>query len=391
MGRKIIFHVDMDAFFASCEEAVNPKLKNKPLVVGGTKNDLRSIVCCPNYKARERGIRTAMPIAAAVKLAPDGNFIRSTRGLYSDFSARLRNIFYSFTPAVEPMSVDEAYLDVSGVLHLYDNDAFKLAFIMKEKIKNDLGITCSIGISSNKICSKIASKINKPDGITVIQEGKESEFLSSLPVNTIPGVGKATLKKLNKYRIFFIGDILKYNAEILENIVGVHGKWLLNVANGIDNREVIMYDNYEQKSLSKENTLSFDTYDLSFLEKELYFLLEKACARLRVKKLISKNVTVKVKYFDFTVNQKSFTIGKLSNIEMDFFDVSKKLLQNLLSGKKKIRLLGVKFSELKSEDNFNQERIFINDNKINNLVKKIDLLRKKFSYDVVKFGKTFDI
>ena len=154
---RYILHVDMDAFFASCEEAVNPDLKGKPLIVGGTKNDTRGIVSCPNYLARKKGIRTAMPIARALQLAPEGNFIRGTRGIYSDYSKRVREIFYKYTPLIEPMSIDEAFLDVTQTLRPFKGDVYELAFALKEDVKNTLGITCSVGISSNKVCSKIAS------------------------------------------------------------------------------------------------------------------------------------------------------------------------------------------------------------------------------------------
>ena len=380
----------MDAFFASCEEAVNPLLKGKPLIVGGTKDDLRGIVSCPNYLARQRGIKTAMPLVRAIKLAPDGNFIRSTRGIYSDYSKRVREIFYNYTPLVEPMSIDEAYLDVSEVLFTYKGDYKKLAFNLKEEVKNTLGITCSIGVSSNKVCSKIASRINKPDGITIIHPGKEKEFLKDLPVERIPGVGKATLKKLNKYGIKVIGDLTKFEKRFYESEIGMFSSYLLNVANGIDDREICLFDDYEQKSLSKESTLRFDTSDKEFLKKELYYLLEKACSRLRVKKLKSKTITVKVKYSDFVVNQKSFTRNHLSNMEIDFYNDAMSLMNKLLLKGRKIRLLGVRFTELKEDDTV-QEDLFNDEEKYKNLLEKLDKIRKKYNYETITFGKTYKL
>jgi DNA polymerase-4 len=380
----------MDAFFASCEEAINPLLKGKPLIVGGTKEDLRSIVSCPNYLARARGIKTAMPISRALLLAPDGNFIRGTRGLYSDFSKRVRVIFNKYTPLIEPMSIDEAYLDISEVLFPYKGDYKKLAFELKEDIKKTIGITCSIGISSNKVCSKIASRINKPDGITIIPFGKEKDFLSSLPVERIPGVGKATLKKLNKYGIKTIGDLTKFRKEFYESEIGMFSTYLLNVANGIDDREICLYEDYEQKSLSKESTLRRDTSDKEFLKKELYYLLEKSCARLRTKQLKAKTITVKVKYFDFTVNQKSLTKNHLSNMEIDYYSDALNLMNKLLPKGKKIRLLGVRFSELIQDDSM-QENLFTDEEKYRNLFKKLDKIRTKYDYDTITFGKTFKL
>jgi DNA polymerase-4 len=379
----------MDAFFASCEEAINPKLKGKPLVVGGTKEDLRSIVSCPNYLARAKGVRTAMPLKQAIQLVPEANFIRGTRGLYSDYSKRVREILYKYTSLVQPASIDEAYLDVTDVLHLYNGDYVLLAKKIKNDIKDSLHITCSVGISIRKICSKIASKQNKPDGITVVPFGKEKEFLAPLPVQRIPGVGKSTYKKLSKYGVVTIGDLLKFDKSFFENEIGVYSTYLYNVANGIDSRGVYV-ESEDQKSLSKENTFNFDTNDKNFLISELYSLLEKACMRLRKYKLSGKTLTVKVKYDDFTVNQKGFTRTRFSNLEMDFYDDALELMNKLILKTKKIRLLGVRFSELEKEDGSVQENLFYDGDKFKTIVDKMDKIRAKYNFDIIKFGKNYE-
>ena len=388
MKTRIIFHVDMDAFFASCEEAVNPSLKNKPLVVGGTKEDKRGIVSCPNYLARAKGVRTAMPLTKAIRLVPDANFIRGTRGLYSDFSKKVLKILQKYTPIIQQASIDEAYLDVAEVLLEYNGDYKKLAIIIKNDIKNTLNITCSIGIASNKVCAKIASKINKPDGITLVPFGKERDFLSKLPIEVIPGVGKSTQAKLKKYGINLIEDILKFDESFYDKEIRMHSTYLMRVARGEDDREVHSGPG-ERKSLSHENTLYEDTNDMDFLKIELYSLLEKSCARLRRHKLKGKTLTVKVKYYDFKVNQKAFTRKKYSNLEKDFYDDALLLLNKLMAKKKKIRLLGVKYSELK-EDSSIQESLFFDDERYEVVSEKMDEIRKKYNYDIIKFGKTFD-
>lgn len=380
----------MDAFFASCEEALNPKLKGKPLIVGGTKKDTRSIVSCPNYLARARGIKTAMPISRALQLAPDGNFIRCTKGLYSDFSKRVMAILNNYTPVIEKASIDEAYLEVSGVMRQYDNNPVKLAAIIKEEIKNELNITCSVGISSVKIVSKIASKQNKPDGITFVPDGQEKEFLANLPVQIIPGVGKSTYPKLAKYGIRTIGDLRKFDKSFYENEIGMYSSYLLEIANGTYIREVHSFEEHGQKSLSKDHTLDFDTGDKKYLEKQLYLVLEMACSRLRKKKYKSKNITVKVKYSDFTINQKSHLTDRYSNIEMDYEKDAKRLLSLLLPKGRSVRLIGVKFTDLITDEDSRQEDLFEDKDKMKNLVVKIDIIRKKFNYDILKFGKTFD-
>lgn len=388
---KIIFHIDMDAFFASCEEALNPSLRGKPLIVGGTKQDLRSIVACPNYLARARGIKTAMPLTQAIALAPDGNFIRGTRGLYSDYSRRVREILYKYTPIVEPASIDEAYLEVSGVLHLHKNNPVTLAQKIKDDIKDNLHITCSVGISRRKVCSKIGSKQNKPDGITFIPPGKEKEFLAPLPVQRIPGVGKATLQKLTKYGVKTIGDLLKFDLDFFENEIGIYSSYLYRVASGEDDREVHTEGESEgRKSLSKENTFYQDTNDMDFLQRELYSLLEKACARLRKYKITGKTLTVKVKYADFTVNQKSFTRTRYSNLEMDFYDDALSLLKILIGKERKIRLLGVRFNEFLDEDGAIQENLFYDEDRFKNIALNLDKIRKKYNFDIIKFGKNFE-
>jgi len=387
---KIIFHIDMDAFFASCEEAIMPELKLKPLIVGGTKEDKRSIVACPNYLARAKGIRTAMPLTKAMALAPEGNFIRSTKGLYSSYSKKIREIFYKHTPVVQPVSVDEAYLDVTGVLKSLKIDHMELAKKIKDEIKSTLQITCSIGIATNKICAKIGSKMNKPDGLTYVPFNKEKEFLNVLPIATIPGVGKSTQARLKRYGINLIGDILKYDKSFYENEIGIHTSYLLNVASGKSSDNVKEFDE-DRKSLSKENTFWEDTHDIDFLLSELYYLMERCCEKLRSDNTKGRTITVKVKYYDFKVNQKSFTGKKYSNIESDFFNDAVELMESLLSNKKKIRLLGVKFSELITGDESSQESIFDDNDKKEQLMKKIDKIRKKYNYDVVKFGRTFGL
>lgn len=384
---KIIFHIDMDAFFASCEEALKPELKLKPLIVGGTKEDKRGIVSCPNYLARAKGIRTAMPLSKALMLAPEGNFIRSTKGIYSDYSKKVREIFFKYTPVVQPVSVDEAYLDVTEVMHLYNNDYLKLANMIKDEIKYTLKITCSIGIATNKICAKIGSKMNKPDGITEVPFGKEKEFLKDLKIEVIPGAGKATQERLRKYGIINVGDLLKYDKTFYEKEIGIHTSFLLNVAGGTSSSTVREFGE-DRKSLSKENTFWEDTSDRDFLCSELYYLMERCCQKLRSISTKSRTITVKIKYYDFKVNQKSFTGKKYSNIETDFYDDAVELLDLMLANKKKIRLIGIKFSELVKGDEAMQENMFDDVDKKENLLKNLDKIRKKYNYDIVKFGRT---
>ena len=382
---KIIFHVDMDAFFASCEEAVNPSLRGKPLIVGGTKEDKRGIVACPNYQARALGIRTAMSLMQAIQLAPNGNFIRSTRGVYSRYSKTVREIFYKYTPLIQPVSIDEAYLDVTEVLHPYNGDFLELARCLKKEINDTLDITCSIGVGRNKFVAKMASKFQKPDGLTLVPFGKEKEFLAKIPVEKINGVGKSTFEKLQRLEVRRIEDIFKYDAEFYESN-NIYGEFLLKAANGEGSDEVHENED-DRKSLSKENTFHKDTDDINFLKAELFYLMERCCFIMREDEFKARCITVKVKYTDFTVNQRSLMKDSFSNHEEYFYDDAVKLLKGLI--KKKIRLLGVRFSDLTNEINFSQENLFSDNTKNENITSKLDSIRKKYKFDVIKYGKNF--
>ena len=382
---RIIFHVDMDAFFASCEEAVNPSLRGKPLIVGGTKEDKRGIVSCPNYEARALGIRTAMPLHQAIQLAPNGNFIRSTRGIYSRYSKSVKEIFYKFTPLIQPVSIDEAYLDVSEVLHPYNGDFLELARSLKKEIKDTLDITCSIGVAKNKYCAKMASKHQKPDGLTFVEFGKEREFLAKIPVEKINGVGKSTFEKLKRLEVRLIEDIFKYDTDFYE-ANHISGDFLLRAAKGEGSDEVHENED-ERKSLSKENTFHTDTMDPAFLKAELFYLMERCCFIMREDNFMARGITVKVKYTDFTVNQRSITKESYSNHEEYFYEDAVKLLKGLI--KKKIRLLGVKFSDLSFETNYAQDNLFTDNSKNEKITSKIDSIRKKYKFDVIKYGKNF--
>lgn len=382
---RIIFHVDMDAFFASCEEAINPSLRGKPLVVGGTKEDKRGIVSCPNYEARALGITTAMPLNRALQLAPDANFIRSTRGIYSRYSKSVREIFYNYTPLIQPVSIDEAYLDVTEVLHRYKGDFLELAHSIKREIKEKLDITCSIGIAKNKFCAKMASKYQKPDGLTYVEFGKEKEFLAKTPVEKINGVGKSMFEKLKRLEVSLIEDIFKYDADFYE-ANHISGEFLIRAANGEGSDEV--HENGEErKSLSKENTFHNDTMDPTFLKAELFYLMERCCFLMRADDYKARCITVKVKYTDFTVNQRSLMKDTCSNLEEYFYDDAVKLLKDLI--RKKIRLLGVKFSDLSFETNFSQENLFTDNSKNENITSKLDSIRNKYKFDIIKYGKNF--
>ncbi|MBK8553771.1 MAG: hypothetical protein IPL53_23060 [Ignavibacteria bacterium] len=214
--------------------------------------------------------------------------------------------------------------------------------------------------------------------------------MSKLPIKAIPGAGKSTQERLKRYGINLIEDLLKFDKSFYEHEIGIHTSFLLNVANG-KGSDIVSENDEERKSLSKENTFFNDTLDKKFLLSELYYLIERCCEKLRATSMKARTITVKVKYFDFKVNQKSFTGSRYSNLEDDFYKDAIELLEKMLANKRKIRLLGVKFSEFVTGDDSIQENIFQDTDKKENLMKKIDRIRKKYDYDIVKFGRTFDL
>ena len=217
--------------------------------------------------------------------------------------------------------------------------------------------------------------------------GNEKEFLSEMTIDKIPGVGKATQERLRKYGINLIGDILKFDQTFYDKEIGFHTAFLINVANGRGSDNV-KENSEERKSLSKENTFYEDVSDREFLQSELYSLMERCCQKLRKVKLKGRTVTVKVKYFDFTVNQRSYTTSKYSNLETDFYEDAVSLLDKMLMNKKMVRLLGVKFSEFVAGDDAVQENLFDDVDKKENLLNKLDTIRKKYDFEIVKFGRT---
>lgn len=376
----------MDAFFASIEQLDNSRLKGKPVIVGGST---RGVVSTASYEARAFGVRSAMPIFEAKRLCPNGIYLPVRMSRYREVSDKVMSVVEEFSPLVERISIDEAFLDISGTEKLHGTPE-DVGFKIKRRIKEDTSLTCSIGIAPNKFLAKIASDINKPDGLTIITEHKVQKFLSNLPVGKLPGVGDKTLKELKKLGIRFASDILKYPEEAFKKRFGKFGQRLIELAEGIDESPVSPYT--EAKSISSEDTLPEDTNNVEVLKRWLMSQAEVVGRRLRKANLKGRTITLKLKYSDFKLVSRSRTLNMPSNATKTIFDTASALLENY-RWPAKVRLIGVGVSNF--EEPTIQYQLFDNrdiaEKKLQKVDQAIDQLTDKFGISIIKRGTTVDI
>lgn len=342
--RKII-HIDMDAFYASVEQRDRPELRGKPVIVGGDPRK-RGVVAACSYEARRFGIHSAMPGKTAFRRCPHAVFLRPRFEVYRAVSAQIREIFYQYSDLVEPLSLDEAFLDVT-VNKKACPSATRIAQAIREKIRRKTGLTASAGVSFNKFLAKTASDINKPDGITVIRPEDADAFIDRLPIRKFFGVGKATEKKMCRLGIYRGADLKKYPKADLIRFFGKAGNYFHDIAHGLDERPV----NPERirKSLGKESTLAEDTDDISLMLEILDELAEKITALAQQHHLRGYTLTLKVKYADFQTVTRSITCASPFSEKEKMMSYAKNLLKCTGAGKKKVRLLGLGISNFPGE------------------------------------------
>ncbi|MCF8008761.1 MAG: DNA polymerase IV, partial [Halanaerobiales bacterium] len=300
-----IIHVDMDAFFASVEQLDNPKLKGKPVIIGGIALDNRGVVSTASYQARKFGIHSAMPIAEAKRLCPQGIYLPARSKRYSEISKQIFNIFKEFTPQVEKLSIDEAFLNVKGCHRLYGSSE-QIAKKIKKTIKKKIGINCSIGVANNKFLAKIGSDLDKPDGLVIIENDKISDIIDPLSIKKIPGIGKKSAKKLNEIGISKIEQLKNLSIKELESLFGKNGKNLFDLIRGKDLRKVTTKQ--KMKSISNEITFDKDVNDKDILYKYLLKLCQKVTRRLRKDKVTGNIIFLKLKNDQFKVYTKRITV-----------------------------------------------------------------------------------
>ncbi len=343
----------MDAFFAQVEQRDHPELRGKPVIVGGNPKS-RGVVSTCSYEARKFGVHSAMPTSHAYRLCPQGIFVRGNFEAYREASRIIREVFHEYSPLVEPLSLDEAYIDVTDPL-IGPDSATLIAEEMRTKVLDRTQLTCSAGVSYNKFIAKIASDINKPNGITVITPDRAQEFLCNLPVKKFFGVGKVTQKKMEKHGIFIGNDLLKFSKEQLITYFGKSGGAFYHYARGEDSRPV--NPNRVRKSIGKERTFAQDLSDVNEMKDVLRTLAEKVSEYAQKSEKMGITITLKVKYHDFQTITRSHTLAKPTNECELIYSTVHGLLEKSEVEDRAVRLLGVTLHNFTSEQSEPAETI----------------------------------
>lgn len=341
-SRRNILHVDMDAFYASVEQRDDPTLKGKPVVVGGSA---RGVVAAASYEARQFGIRSAMPMRDALRRCPNLCRVPPRMSHYQSVSKEIFSIFREFTPMVEGLSLDEAFLDVTESLQLFGNEVV-IAREIKKRVKERTGLTASVGVAPNKLVAKIASDLDKPDGLFVVTDKDMRDVLDPLPVRVIPGIGPETLSRLNQVRIATIADLRLAHDQDLEPIFGRFTQRTRDRAAGIDDRPV--QPSRRDKSISAESTFDEDLSERRAMRRQLLRLSEKTASRLRAKELVAGTVQVKIRQSDFSTFTRQSALKPPANSTETLYKAATVLLDDWLAEYPgaRIRLLGVGGSTL---------------------------------------------
>jgi DNA polymerase-4 len=339
---RLIFHVDMDAFFVSVEELFNPALKGKAVVVGGQRDE-RGVVSAASYEARKFGVHSAMPLRTAARQCPHAIFVDGHPELYQEYSHKARAVLRDFSPAVEMASIDEAYIDMTGTERLH-GPPLQSAHKLHQQMKERTGLNCSIGIGSSRLMAKISSDKAKPNGILYIWPGQEQSFLAPLDVGKIPGVGKVTKARLNEIGIYLIGDLLKVEEKFLQENVGSWAIDLIGKARGEDagawfSGEV--GEDWQAKSISHEHTFNHDTAEVARLEPTLAHLCEKVCRRLREQNFSARTIQLKLRYADFTTITRAQSLNSPTQVDSEVFSTIRRLFHDNWEKGRAVRLLGV--------------------------------------------------
>ena len=347
----MIIHVDMDAFYASVEERDRPKLCGKPVIVGGTPEG-RGVVAAANYVVREFGVHSAMPTSTALRLCPDAIVLRPRIDYYAEISQQIHDVFHRYTPLVEPLSLDEAFLDVTGSVQLFGS-ADEIGRRIKQDIKDEVQLVASAGIAPNKFLAKLASDLDKPDGFVSVQADAIQEFLDPLSVGRIWGVGRVTGEALDQLGIKTIRQLRNIPRESLDRRFGKMGEHVWNLARGIDNRAVV--PDREAKSISHETTFARDVEDIEILRSWLMALTEQVARRLRRHSLRGRIIQLKVRYNDFDTITRSQSLPEPTNSTDVLWQVASGLLDSRLPNRRLcVRLIGIGVSNIDDSDHKQQ-------------------------------------
>ncbi|MFN8006473.1 MAG: DNA polymerase IV [Terriglobia bacterium] len=382
--RKVIFHVDMDAFFVSVEELFDPGLKGKAVIVGG-KPDQRGVVSAASYEARKFGIHSAMPLVTAKRLCPHAIFLPGRHKTYAQYSEWIRHLLESYSPIVEMVSIDEAYLDLTGFQRTYGHPQ-ALAERLRNHLLGETGLSASVGISASKLVSKVASDLAKPKGVLYVLPGHEAAFLGSLGVGKLPGVGKVTQQRLRELGISRVGQLAEMGTNSLRELFGRWGESLYQKSQGMDTAHFEFRN--EPQSIGHEHTFDRDTGDSEEIQKTIAILVDKCCHRLRKHRMFAKTVRLKIRDQKFYTQVKALTLQESTQLDVEILHGALTLLERHWKQGTKLRLVGVSLSGL--DFNAGQEALFSQDrrDKMLRLHQAADRVRKRYGFEAIHSART---
>ena len=383
MIERTILHCDLDAFYASVEQRDHPEYRGKPVIVGGGPNE-RGVVSAASYEARAFGVHSAMPLRQAGKLCPNGIFVPGNFAAYEEASEAVMALFAERTPLVEPISLDEAFLDVTGTAHLFGGTE-ACARDLKRAVREDVGLVLSVGIASNKLCAKVASDLRKPDGFVVVPHGGEAAFLAPLPLKRLWGVGPKTQQVLEDLGMRTIGDLAKADPALLEARLGEHGATISQRAKGIDEDRDVVADPGDPKSIGHAHTFDRDTLDRAQIESTLLRLAEGVGRRLRKHELRGRTVTLQLRVAPFETRTRQRTLAEPTSDDLKIFETGRALLRDALAADRDagrvspVRLVGVTMSGLVGGEQLD----LFTGARVSRLNAALDAVRSKFGDDAL--------
>ena len=380
-----ILHIDMDAFYASIEQLDHPEYKSKPVIVGADPKGGagRGVVAACSYEARGFGVRSALPISRAWKLCPEGVYVRPRMKRYVEVSGQVMNVFRRFTDLVEPLSIDEAFLDITGSVALLGAPE-QIARSIKSQIRAATGLTASAGLAPNKFLAKIASDLRKPDGFVIVEEQEIGTFLQDLPISRLWGVGPKTEQRLHAMGFRTIGQLAGASRESLIRSLGSLGGHLHQLSHGRDDRPVV--PNWEPKSISSETTFDKDTADREFLLRTILELSDHVAERLRKDSYRARKVTLKLRYSSFSTHTKQHSLDKMIQTGDEIARIARALFGQFALNEK-IRLIGVSAGDLHRDGEDPQQLpLFAQSNDKERLSHKVDEIKQKFGNDALRRG-----
>jgi DNA polymerase IV len=380
---RTILHVDLDAFFAAVEQRDRPELRGKPVIVGGDPAG-RGVVSAASYEARKFGVHSAMSLREAVRRCPDGVFLPVDGRRYQQASRDVMAILRRFTPAVEPISIDEAFLDVKGSRQLF-GDGRAIAEAVKAAIRDDVGLTASVGVARTKLVAKIASDLRKPDGLVVVEPGDEATFLAPLPISRLWGVGEKTAVALTDYGVRTIGDLAAISPDVLVRRFGKHGGSLASRARGVDDDPV--HEGDSAKSVGHEHTFDVDTSDREIIERTLLAMSDGVAGRLRSAGVRASTIAVKIRDSSFRTITRQRTLPEPTDMTDPIFRAAVELARPEVRGIR-VRLLGVSASNLGDRE---QLGLFPTDDpRLRAAIEATDTIRRRYGSRAVTRGRLVD-